>query len=77
MDMSTDVQRNEVTLAILRESLDSAADRVIAKRGPKRSGRKGCPHCGGAKITLSAGHIYCLIGMSFFVIVALIGVIQK
>lgn len=76
MDMSTEVQRNEVTLAILRESLDSAADRVIAKRGPKRQ-QECCPKCGGKRINLNAGHVYLLIGMVFFVVIALIGMVQK
>lgn len=70
---TTDV--NETTVAILREALDNAADRLIAKREsgvPKNQ----CPACGRIR-KLTNGQVYFLIIAGLFFSTLLVGAIQR
>jgi hypothetical protein len=71
----TDV--NETAVAIFRESLDAAADRLIAKRDDPKRAKKRCPACGFCGGVFKPGHLYVLIGAAFLLAITMIGTVGK
>lgn len=69
--MSMETERPEVsdlTMAILKESLNEAADRLAAKQASKAAK---------LHVTFTAGHVYAIIFCLFILTVAVVGAFSK
>lgn len=75
MGVSMDV--NDATVAILREAVDNAADRVIAKREHPEGIKDKCPACGRSPKAFTTGQVYAAMTFSLFFLVFIVGAISK
>lgn len=68
---------NDTTVAILREALDSAADRIIAKRDHPEASKDRCPSCGRRARVFTTGQVYAAMLSTLFLMVFIVGAIQR